>query len=69
MGAFGLHQANLRFRGPEGKTITMLCLSWAEDASLGSVFRSAGRRLRREMADGIGFWLLGRTRMETVAEG
>ena len=51
------------FAGPEGKTITMaLALAPAEDASLGSVFEEAGRRLEAaKSADKDCIWLLGRT--------
>ena len=57
-------EANLTdFAGPEGKTITMaLALAPAEDASLGSVFEEAGRRLEAaKSADKDCIWLLGRT--------
>ncbi len=51
------------FAGPEGKTITMaLALAPAEDASLGSVFEEAGRRLEAaKSSDKDCIWLLGRT--------
>jgi CRISPR-associated protein Csm1 len=51
------------FAGPEAKTITMaLALAPAEDASLGSVFEEAGRRLEAaKSADKDCIWLLGRT--------
>ena len=51
------------YAGPEGKTITMaLALAPAEDASLGSVFEEAGRRLEAaKSADKDCIWLLGRT--------
>src|SRR3984957_6650124 len=57
-------EANLAdFTGPEGKTITMaLALAPAEDASLGSVFEEAGRRLEAaKSSDKDCIWLLGRT--------
>jgi CRISPR-associated protein Csm1 len=57
-------EANLTdFAGPEGKTITMaLALAPAEDASLGSVFEEAGRRLEAaKSSDKDCIWLLGRT--------
>jgi CRISPR-associated protein Csm1 len=51
------------FAGPEGKTITMaLALAPAEDASLGSVFEEAGRRLEAaKSSDKDCIYLLGRT--------
>lgn len=51
------------FAGPEGKTITMaLTLAPAEDASLGSVFEEAGRRLEAaKSSDKDCIYLLGRT--------
>jgi len=51
------------FTGPEGKTITMaLALAPAEDASLGSVFEEAGRRLEAaKSSDKDCIYLLGRT--------
>jgi CRISPR-associated protein Csm1 len=51
------------FAGPEGKTITMaLSLAPAEDASLGSVFEEAGRRLEAaKSSDKDCIYLLGRT--------
>ena len=51
------------FAGPEGKTITMaLAPSPAEDASLGSVFEEAGRRLEAaKSSDKDCIYLLGRT--------
>src|SRR6266404_9810841 len=57
-------EANLKdFAGPEGKTISMaLALAPAADASLGSVFEEAGRRLEvAKSADKDCIWLLGRT--------
>jgi CRISPR-associated protein Csm1 len=57
-------EANLKdFAGPEGKTISMaLALAPAGDASLGSVFEEAGRRLEvAKSADKDCIWLLGRT--------
>jgi len=57
-------EANLAdFTGPEGKTITMaLALAPAEDASLGSVFEEAGRRLEAaKSSDKDCIYLLGRT--------
>ena len=51
------------FAGLEAKTITMaLAVAPARDASLGSVFEEAGRRLESaKAADKDSFWLLGRT--------
>ncbi|MDP9114545.1 MAG: hypothetical protein M3O20_12805 [Acidobacteriota bacterium] len=51
------------FAGPEGKTITMaLALAPAEEASLGSVFEEAGRRLEAaKSSDKDCIYLLGRT--------
>ena len=57
-------EQNLKdFAGPEGKTITMaMALAPAEDASLGSVFEEAGKRLEAaKSADKDCIWLLGRT--------
>ena len=57
-------EANLQeFAGPEGKTISMaLALAPAVDASLGSVFEEAGRRLEAaKTSDKDCIWLLGRT--------
>jgi CRISPR-associated protein Csm1 len=57
-------EANLTdYAGPEGKTVTMaLALAPAEDASLGSVFEEAGRRLEAaKSSDKDCIWLLGRT--------
>lgn len=51
------------FAGPEAKTITMaLSLAPAVDASVGSVFEEAGRRLEAaKSSDKDCIWLLGRT--------
>jgi CRISPR-associated protein Csm1 len=57
-------ESNLsEFPGAEAKTITMaLSLAPAEDASLGSVFEEAGRRMEAaKSADKDCIWLLGRT--------
>jgi CRISPR-associated protein Csm1 len=57
-------EQNLKdFAGPEGKTITMaVAVAPAEDASLGSVFEEAGKRLEAaKSADKDCIWLLGRT--------
>jgi CRISPR-associated protein Csm1 len=57
-------EQNLKdFAGPEGKTITMaMAVAPAEDASLGSVFEEAGKRLEAaKSADKDCIWLLGRT--------
>ena len=57
-------ETNLKdFAGPEAKTITMaLALAPAEDASLGSVFEEAGRRLEAaKSSDKDCVYLLGRT--------
>jgi CRISPR-associated protein Csm1 len=57
-------EQNLKdFAGPEGKTITMaMALAPAEDASLGSVFEEAGKRLEAaKSSDKDCIWLLGRT--------
>jgi CRISPR-associated protein Csm1 len=57
-------EANLKdFAGPEGKTISMaLAMAPAADASLGSVFEEAGRRLEvAKSSDKDCIWLLGRT--------
>jgi CRISPR-associated protein Csm1 len=57
-------ETNLKdFAGPEGKTISMaLALAPALDASLGSVFEEAGKRLEvAKSADKDCIWLLGRT--------
>ena len=57
-------EANLKdFAGAEGKTISMaLALAPAGDASLGSVFEEAGRRLEvAKSSDKDCIWVLGRT--------